>query len=382
MSIFTDVENRRVDSSIAEARPPIEAEIAKVSDLVALRQRWSLLTAVPVLATSRDEGVDNSWGGLDVRTLVRGEQSAGRFAYHSVVLEPGAELAAHYHEDAHSYVLVVDGEVEVGIGSTVEKAGKHALAYSPPLTRQSFRNSSGKPVTLAVVHSPAGSDRAFAAAREIQIREAADGDGETINTALAAHGIRFDDEVLPNDGLTNTDLEPLDFQFTGHGDLERLRAAFLARPPVPRLIISTPDEYDAETEGVTRRKELINGDVTGGTAMVNLLSGPPGMGAPPHHQPTEEEFFFITGGVLSMVCATESVDLQAGGFAFCPRNCTHGFLNKQDRSTQFVTLNSPAGHERAMAEVRRRMAEGATPAELHDLSVAGGFVFHDPEALA
>ena len=163
MSVI-DVENQKIDSMLGTECPPLPAAISSRSDLAELRSRWQVLTAVPVLAEDRSAGIDQSWAGLDVRTLLRGEQSAGRFAVHCVVLAPGAELAAHYLDDTHSYLLVSDGQVELGIGARRETVGQHSLGYAPPRTRQSLRNSSTVPATVMMVHSPAGSDRAFQAA--------------------------------------------------------------------------------------------------------------------------------------------------------------------------------------------------------------------------
>ena len=114
--------------------------------------------------------------------------------------------------------------------------------------------------------------------------------------------------------------------------------------------------------------------------MLNMLSGLPGFGAPVHHQPTEDEFFFITGGALQMTCGTETVVLTPDALAFCPRNCTHGFRNiGESGESRFVTLNAPAGHERAMAAVRKAIASGATREQVEELCIAGGFIFHSIE---
>lgn len=375
-------ENQRVDASIAEPRPPLQFAVTDPADVAELRQLWTQREAAPVLVAQRTDGTDASFAGLDIRTLVRGEHSAGRFAAHSVVLAPGSGMPTHYLTDAHSYILVTEGTVELGVGDVVETVGQHSLGYLPPQTRQSFRNTSAEPVTLMLVHSPAGSDRAFAAAHE---RWAATRDGDVLahRDELAPYGFRFDDEPLDNDTLTDSDLPVLDFTFTGKpDDLEALRQAFSDRPALPRLVRTTQDEFDASITGETRRKHLLTGDDTGGNAMMNLLSGVPGMGAPPHHQPTEEEFFFITGGELTMVCATETRTLVPGALAFCPRNCTHGFKNESETETRFVTLNSPAGHERTMAALRQRvLAGGATKEQLHEFGVAGGFIFHSVDAV-
>lgn len=380
MSQVVEAENRRVDALIGEARPLLDVRISGPADLADLRQRWSQLAAVPVMAKNRNMGIDNTFAGVDIRTLLRGEQSAGRFAAHSVVLPPGAGVPAHYYEDTHTYVLVAEGEVNLAVGKVVDSVGQHSLGYVPPRTRLSFRNTTDAPVALAIVHSPAGAERAFAAAHEIW-DATHDEDVTRYHAILARHGLRFDDAPLENDDKTNATLPPLDFEFKGHGDLERLRAEFLRRPALPRLVRTTPDEFDATVTGTSRRKELLNGDDSGGNAMLNLISGLPGFGAPAHHQPTEEEFFVITDGVLHMTCATETADLRAGALVFCPRNCTHGFRNETESETRFVTLNSPAGHERTMAAVRRLMQQGATKEAIHDLSVAGGFIFHSVDEL-
>lgn len=375
-----DADNRRVDAAITEPCPPVDATITDYADLVGLRKEWARHEAVPVLVAAREDAADRSWAGLDVRTVVRGEQSAGRFAAHSVVLAPGAGMPTHYLEDVHTYLLVAAGEAEFGVGSLVETVGQHSLGYVPPRTRQSFRNACDAPVTLVLVHSQAGSDCAFAAAHQRWLATGAT-DVADYQDMLELYGFRFDDEKLPNDEFTNIELPPLEFEFRGEGDMDALRELFRSRSAVPRLVRTTPDELDTSVTGETRRKQLLNGDVTGGNAMLNLLSGVPGFGAPRHHQPTEEEFFFITDGLLQMDCATEYVELRPGAIAFCPRNCTHGFRNTTEVEARFVTLNSPAGHERSMAAVRKLAQAGATREQLYELSVAGGFVFHSHDAL-
>lgn len=378
MTRSTDAENLRVDSLLGEARPPLGTD-ALGGDLRSIRARWQELEPVPVLLASRDEGVDRSWSTLDVRTLLTGEQSAGRYSAHSVQLAPGAGLDPHYFVDTSSYVLVTDGSVRLQVGETVEDVGPHSLAFTPPATRTGFRNTSDSPATVIILYTPAGVDAAFGALH--QQSPANDGDDAACREILSDHGFHFDDAALSNDALTNATLPDLDFEFRGHGDLERLRKAFVERPAVPRIVATTADEFDAAAAGASRRKELIGGHDTAGQAMLNMLSGLVGFGAPAHHQPTEDEFFFITEGELQMTCATAGALLRPGAMAFCPRNCTHAFENLGPAESRFVTLNAPAGHERAMAAVRAAAAAGATKEDLWDLSVAGGFVFHSVEAL-
>jgi quercetin dioxygenase-like cupin family protein len=378
MSSVTDQENRRVDSLLGAPRPPLDADITGPADLADLRVRWAGIASVPVIAAERSDGIDHSWAGVDVRTLLRGEQSSGRFAVHNIELAPGAGLAAHYFQDVHAYVLVIAGEVELGVGELVDLARQHSLAYAPPLTRISFRNRSGEPAQLVAVYSPAGAERAFGAAHQ-HWTATGDSDEKSYRDILSRYGFQFDTTPLPNDSRVNEAQQDVEFEFIGGDDLEKLRAAFAVRPPLPRLIHTVAG--DEATEKPTRSRQLLRGDDSGGNAMINFVTEAPGLGAPPHHQPTEEELFFITDNLLDLSCATERLSLGPGAFAFCPRNCTHGFVNATEAPTRFVTLNSPAGHERTMLAVRARAAQGASKEEIHAMSVAGGFVFHSVKDL-
>lgn len=372
--------NRETDALLGTEVPTVDAAIDSRGALEDLRARWAESRAVPVFVEDRTAGADQSFGGLDIRTLVRGEQSAGRFAVHSLVLAPGAALPSHYLDDTHSYLLVTEGLVELGIGVSTDVVGQHSLGYAPPMTHLSARNDSDAPATVMLIHHPAGSDRAFRAAHEqaVSADERAVADYADV---LVPFGFHFEARELDNDARTNQALPAVDFELKGAGDMERLREMFASRPGIPRLVRTTPDEYDAAAVGETRRKELLNGDVSAGTAMFNMLSGVPGMNAPAHHQPTEEEFFFVTGGRLTVTCATKTKPVEGGAFAFAPRNCTHGFANQTESEARFVTLNSPAGHERSLAVMRRLAAENASKEQLVEASIAGGWVMHDPEEL-
>lgn len=375
MSLSTDADNRRVDAMLGQPRPALQAAIERLEDLKALRQRWAEVEAAPVLIEAREQGLDHSWAGLDIRTLLRGEQSAGRFSAHSIVVAPGAGLPAHYHEDAHAIVLVLGGEIELGVGRLVEPVEQYSLGYLPPQTRLSFRNRSSAPAALTLVYWPAGAERAFDEAhRHWQATHEAQ--ALAYQGILGRYGFRFDDAALANDRRTNEQLDPLEFEIKGPGDIDALRSEFQRRPDVPRLVRSTSSEVTDAPAGTSNRKALLMGEESCGNAMLNLVAGAPGFNAPDHHQPTEEEFFFIADGQLQMTCGTATKLLSPGAFAFCPRNCTHAFGNNGAQSTRFITLNSPAGHERAMAAVRRLAGRGGSKQQQYDLSVAGGFIFH------
>lgn len=378
MRYQTTLENRRVDARLGEPRPNIETVIESPKDIEALREVWAKTEAAPVLLMNRDEGTDCSWCDLDIRTLLRGEHSAGRFSAHSLILPPGTGLPPHYLKDVHSYLVVTGGEVMLRIGNCEEQVGEYAMGYAPPNTRMAFRNGSNMPATIIIYQSPAGTERAFAAAHR-HWKASGDQDQMAYFDVLAQHGFCFDDAVLSRDALTNTEPEPLDFTVGKDGDIEALRARFERREPVPRLVVTPLTDMSTKATGQNVRKQVMSGDYSGGHAMLTLLGFTAGFGAAPHHQPTEEELFFILKGPLEMVCATESATLTPGGFAFCPRNCTHGFRNRQtEDDTYFMTLNSPAGHERAMATLRQMIRDGASDEDINEVAIQGGFILHEP----
>ena len=373
-----DPNNQRVDARIGESRPLFDATIERFEDLEVLRAQWEAVEGIPVFVDQRDEGVDHSWGGVDVRTLLRGEQSGGRFSSHSVQLAPGASVPVHYHVDAHTYLLVVDGRVHLQIGDLVERVGKHSVGYAPPRTHVGVENRSGQPAVVALTYSPAGADRAFAAAHQHE-RMTGTAAADDAHAILARYGFRFDGAPLENDARTNAVEPPVDIAFEGGDDLERIRRAFFARTAVPRLVATNRDEYSPATMDETLRKQLLTGDDSAGTAMMNMVSLAPGPPVDPHHQPTEDEFFFVTEGPAELTCGADTRIVGAGAIAYCPRNCTHGFRNPNPSARmQFVTLNSPAGHERALVALRKALADGMPTDELTALSIAGGWRNHVP----
>lgn len=374
----TTPDNHRVDASLGQQRASIDAIIECPEDLEVLRELWAKAEAVPVLLTTREEGADCSWAGLDVRSLLKGEQSGGRFSAHSIIVRPGDGLPPHYLADAHTYFVIVQGEVVLRIGNCEESIEKYGFGYAPPNTRMAFRNTSHAPATLLVFQSPAGAERAFEAAHKHWIATG-EADESAYLRILERHGFRFDDTPLARDSRVNVAPEPLDFTVGKDGDIEALRDEFEQREPLPRLIMTPAAELSTKATGQNVRKQVMSGDYSAGHAMLTLLGFTAGFGAAPHHQPTEEEFFFVLDGKLEMVCATETITLTHGGFAFCPRNCTHGFRNRQvEEDTYFLTLNSPAGHERAMATLRQMIRDGAPEEEINRVAILGGFVLHEP----
>lgn len=377
MTSTFDPANQRVDALTRTRRSLLQATSEDYQGLVELRRRWELVEAKPVFMVGRDEGVNASWAGLDIRTLLRGEESAGRFSVHDIVVAPGAGLPPHYHKDAYTYILVCDGNMHLQVGGIVEQVAENHFAFVPPCTRFGFRNLSDLPASLIVIYSPAGAERAFddAHAHWVATRDEQE---SCYLQILERYGFQFDTQVLENDGKTNVSVASVEFEFKKLGDLERLREAFAGRPAVPRIVKTSFDEIEAVTNtGKTFRKAVVTGDESGGQAMVHLLASESVLFAPPHHQSSEEEFFFVRRGEIAVVCGSESGVVGRGAFVFAPRNGTHGFkVSGTTGCAQFFTLNSPAGHERALAVLRALDAAGVPREQKEAMTVAGGWIMH------
>ena len=364
--------NARVNALLGDPRPTMDLSIRSPLDLVALRARWEEVEACPVVCAKREDGLDHSWAGLDIRTYLRGEQSAGRLSAHSVKLAPGAAIATHYFDDVETFIMVVEGTPELQVGDLVEASDRYSIAYAPARTRVAFRNKSDVSAWLNIIYFKAGMERAFAEAHD-HWQQTQSQDMSSYVDILSRHGFQFGDQPLENDGRTNAIICPVEFEFGAEANIEALRQRLYERPAVPRLVHTSEAEVATDGPDSGFRKRVLSSDESGGSAMINFVARIPP--APKHYQPTEEELFFILDGSLAMTCGTASVVLSKGAMAFAPRNCTHAFGPPAPSvDHKFMTFNTPGGHEHAMAELRRRQIVGITDKEYRELSAIGGFI--------
>jgi len=157
------------------------------------------------------------------------------------------------------------------------------------------------------------------------------------------------------DERTGQKVERTAFTINTNDDFAQLRGLWSQMPMIPKVtrIEASPV---VKFPGSTIRT-LLNGEESGGSVSVFYQEVEPGFGAPPHHQPNEEEHFFIIEGEMELTIGNQAIHATPGTFAFAPRNATHAFKNNSGKVCRFLTWNSPAGHER-MFEAGQRMAEG------------------------
>lgn len=179
------------------------------------------------------------------------------------------------------------------------------------------------------------------------------------------------------DERTGEKVERTNFVINSREDFARLRGLWSQMPKIPR-VTRVEDSPAVKFPGSTIRV-LLNGEESGGSVSVFYQEVEPGFGAPPHHQPNEEEHFFILEGEMEMTIGNQTIHATPGTFAFAPRNATHAFKNKSDRMCRFLNWNSPAGHER-MFEAGQLMAQKGlgNPKLRRKILAAHDTIFHDP----
>jgi mannose-6-phosphate isomerase-like protein (cupin superfamily) len=355
-------------------RRPSLATLAEenLRGLTRLREQWRHLPMIPRIVLDRSDGQDNSWPGFDIRTILLGDESAGRFTFHDIILAPGAELPPHRVQQADTYWYVLDGQAHQTVGSRSETVARDGFAYCPEGTVQAIANRSAAPTQLFMWSSPAGSERAFAAVHRL----ANDQPGlaaEAYLRVLEPFGYHFgglDAEPVSAE-VAGTASDRIEARIDSFADYSRLRQRWTARRPVPRLVHDRRTRLDIPIAGQDT-KVLLSGDESSGRAVVFHYGIEPGYLAPPHHQPSEEEIFLVVEGDLELTAGNATTVVPRGGFGFVPRFATHAFRNPGRSDVRTVTVNSPAGHERGFEMLVR---EGDSP-RLPELLVAHGWQVH------
>jgi quercetin dioxygenase-like cupin family protein len=118
------------------------------------------VTQVKVIAPN--EGRFGRLGGLGVRFMVPGIDSAGGFSLVEHPLEPralAAPLHRHSREDEYSYIL--RGKVGALLDDEVVYGGPGDLIYKPRGQWHTFWNAGDDPASLLEIISPAGFEKYF-----------------------------------------------------------------------------------------------------------------------------------------------------------------------------------------------------------------------------
>ena len=371
--------NDLTDARLNHRQEPLAFAVQTHSDFVRLKEFWAERLMVPVLIQDRSEGLDVSFGGRDSRLLLTGDDSAGRYCIEDVIYAPGWDFPAYHMTEADENWLVIDGEVEITVGNCTETCQAGAFAFIPRETTCRLRNTGSAPARLFQWSSPAGFDRAIQELAEVH-RNDADPGSATIDRLLAKYGIVIHDGdvLLPNDQRVNAQPGHIPFDSDSLESYMRFREAWAAQPMIPKLVSKPSEGTPFDVLADTPSWCYLTGDESAGRSMVGVAELPPGTFVPAHYQPTEEELFIALDDGLWWRIGSAEVTTKKGAVAFAPRNGTHQFGNPKDSPAWMVTINSPAGHERALANVRDK--DLSSPEQYVEFFTKWGWVIRVPES--
>ncbi len=152
------------------------------------------------------EGYQGWLGGLGIRFLIPGSDSAGGFAFVEHPLKPRALAAPmHRHSREDEYSFILKGRVGALLGDELVFGGPGDLIYKPRGQWHTFWNAGDDDASLLEIISPAGFEKYFEELLELAAggrpdpqkvapiarRYGLEADPSTIPVLCAEHGLTF-----------------------------------------------------------------------------------------------------------------------------------------------------------------------------------------------
>lgn len=125
---------------------------------------------------------------------------------------------------------------------------------------------------------------------------------------------------------------------------------------------------------------LCDAHQTGGAWSLMEEDIPHGHGPPPHRHDWDEAYYVLSGA-LDFQMDGQAVRLEAGDFAFLPRNTVHAFKGGAEAPTRVLIFAAPAHSSAFFKDVSRELR--AIPADLAKMPEIGarhGIEFLQPGA--
>jgi quercetin dioxygenase-like cupin family protein len=180
---------------------------------------------------------------------------------------------------------------------------------------------------------------------------------------------------------TNQRVSAMPWNVTNHDDYETLRTKLAELPKIPTLV----NVNDAETTTAPGRTYnwLLTSEQSGGSIAIHRMTLEPGFVAADHHHPAEEEFFFVLEGELEITIGNTTRIAGPGTFGYAPPHSTHAFKTHGDKPCKVLHWNSPGGHERVGAALKKLEQDGRTTGpERHETFKNHDYIFHDESRFA
>ncbi|HKR88467.1 MAG TPA: cupin domain-containing protein [Phenylobacterium sp.] len=182
-------------------------------------------------------------------------------------------------------------------------------------------------------------------------------------------------ETLESDARVNQPTPFLEHEISSPADLQALRDLWKSLPRIPKLVQG--DEAPVISNTATQCVRLaLASEESAGAVQVCHTTLLPGIGAPMHHQPQEDELWFVVEGEFVWTVGNLKQTVRTGGFAYIPRNTTHAFENVTDRPAVMFAINMPGGHERGFMAAAKMRAGGRPNEQVRAALADYDFHFH------
>ena len=93
------------------------------------------------------------------------------------------------------------------------------------------------------------------------------------------------------------------------------------------------------------------GAATNNALAVIEMRLPVGFSPPPHVHNNEDEAFYLLTGQIDAHLGDQTTAARQGSFLWLPRGVQHGFVVTGDQPCTILTMTTPSGFERFVAEV-------------------------------
>ena len=94
-----------------------------------------------------------------------------------------------------------------------------------------------------------------------------------------------------------------------------------------------------------------SGDATNNSLAVVEMRLPAGFAPPPHIHHNEDEAFYLISGQIDAQIGEQRFTAAQGAFLWLPRDVQHGFVVTGDEPCTMLTITTPSGFDRFVADV-------------------------------
>ena len=158
--------NKESDARTNKPVDPLDWDVDSHMDYTRLREEFARMPKIPTLIHV-DEAPVQEVPGRFYNWLLTSEQSGGSIAIHILNLEPGYSAGRHHHSNEEEFFFVLEGELEITVGSETRVGGPGTFAYVPPYSTHAFKVLD-KACRVLHWNTPGGHERLASAMRRLE----------------------------------------------------------------------------------------------------------------------------------------------------------------------------------------------------------------------